>query len=235
MKEKGIYEDTAIIISSDHGENLGELGIYSEHGTADAVTCRIPLIIKWPGVRSSGPDKGFHYNLDFSSTIDELLGGDGGTNPLSHSFASSVLTNTDSSRPYLVISQCAHVCQRSIRWGQWLYIKTWHDGYHLFPDSMLFDIENDPHEIHDLAQNLPMICQQAEIYLEEWQAHMQSTMPDKQEIDPMITVLKEGGPFHARGKLKTYIERLEKTNRGWAVSELISKHPEEFKYEEPKP
>ena len=28
---------------------MGELGIYSEHGTADEATCRIPLIIKWPG------------------------------------------------------------------------------------------------------------------------------------------------------------------------------------------
>ena len=31
LKELGIYEDTAIIITADHGENLGELGIYSEH------------------------------------------------------------------------------------------------------------------------------------------------------------------------------------------------------------
>lgn len=31
LREKGIYEDTAIIITADHGENMGELGIYSEH------------------------------------------------------------------------------------------------------------------------------------------------------------------------------------------------------------
>ena len=33
----------------DHGENLGELGPWSEHGSADAITCRIPMIIRRPG------------------------------------------------------------------------------------------------------------------------------------------------------------------------------------------
>src|SRR5699024_530024 len=47
LKEQGIYEDTAVIITSDHGENMGELAIYSEHATADYPTCHIPFILKW--------------------------------------------------------------------------------------------------------------------------------------------------------------------------------------------
>jgi choline-sulfatase len=47
LKEQGVYDDLAVIISSDHGENLGELGIYGEHGTADGITPHIPMIIKW--------------------------------------------------------------------------------------------------------------------------------------------------------------------------------------------
>ena len=35
-----------IIVSADHGENLGELGIYVEHGTADDATCHVPFVIK---------------------------------------------------------------------------------------------------------------------------------------------------------------------------------------------
>ena len=35
LKELEIYDDMAIIITSDHGEDLGELGIYSEHGVCD--------------------------------------------------------------------------------------------------------------------------------------------------------------------------------------------------------
>lgn len=34
LKHAGIYDQTAIIISADHGENIGELGIYGEHATS---------------------------------------------------------------------------------------------------------------------------------------------------------------------------------------------------------
>src|SRR5690606_15681015 len=64
LKEKGIYDDMVIIISSDHGENMGELGIYAEHGTADNITCRIPMIVKWPNGMKNHVDNALHYNVD---------------------------------------------------------------------------------------------------------------------------------------------------------------------------
>ena len=35
LRELGIYYDTAMVVTSDHGENLGEGGIYAEHATTD--------------------------------------------------------------------------------------------------------------------------------------------------------------------------------------------------------
>ena len=67
-----MYDDLAIIITADHGENFGELGVYSEHGTADEPTCHIPLIIKWPGVRPGSTDRGFHYLLDLAPTVADF-------------------------------------------------------------------------------------------------------------------------------------------------------------------
>ena len=50
LKDNGLYDDDlAIIITADHGEDLGEFGIYGEHGTADEPVCRIPMIVRWPG------------------------------------------------------------------------------------------------------------------------------------------------------------------------------------------
>lgn len=48
------------------------------------------------------------------------------------------------------------------------------------------------------------------------------------EVDPLWTVLKEGGPAHAKGFLKQYLDRLKNTGRGWAVPELEKRHPSEF-------
>jgi len=49
------------------------------------------------------------------------------------------------------------------------------------------------------------------------------------ETDPLWTVMKEGGPFHARDRLAKYCEFLKKTGREWAIPELQKKHPNEFK------
>lgn len=47
--------------------------------------------------------------------------------------------------------------------------------------------------------------------------------------DPMWTVLKEGGPFHANGHLPMYIEeRLLPTGRIEAAEKLKKRHPQEF-------
>jgi hypothetical protein len=132
----------------------------------------------------------------------------------------------DCGRDSLVISQCAHVCQRSVRFGPWLYIRTYHDGYHLFPTSMLYHIEDDPHEQRNLADEHPDVCRDAVYILNNWHDDMMATMPDN--VDPLWTVIREGGPYHPRGRLREYCERLEQTGRAWAVPELKKRHPGEF-------
>ncbi len=226
MEKKGVLDDLAIIVTSDHGENQGELGIYVEHATADNITCRIPMIIRWPGGRAGHVDNGLHYNLDLAPTLAEMFGQEAQPAWDGVSYAPAVAEGRECGRDYLVVSQCAHVCQRSVRTGPWIYMRTYHDGYHLFPDEMLYNVEDDPHEQHDLAQERPEVCAEAARLLGEWHTDMMSTVPDG--VDPLQTVLREGGPFQARGHLRKYCERLAATDRGWAVEELKRRHPGEF-------
>jgi arylsulfatase A-like enzyme len=227
LNSKGILEETAIIVISDHGENLGELGCCSEHGTSDYITHRIPLIIKWPGAKKGIIDEKLHYNIDLLPTIGDMLeikvpeGIDG------KSFAQTIKHGTDCGRDWLVLSQCCHGCQRSVRWKDYIYIKTYHDFYHLYPDEMLFNIKLDPHEQNNLAPQQPELCAEAsQLYL-KWYDEMMKTSP--YPFDPLWIVLKEGGPAHSRGRLKDYCKRLEETGRSWAIEELKRRHPEEFK------
>ena len=240
LKELGIYENTAIIITSDHGECLGELGSYNEHGEADYCTTHIPLIIKWPGLPVGQALNGLHYNVDLLPTLAELLGGFRqpfmppvcGVGPQrvydGESFAAQLRDGTHEGREYLVLSQCAHVCQRSVRFGDYLYIRTYHDGYHLTPEEELFNVKEDPHETRDLAEEQPQLCWKGAWYLERWVAQQMQTMPEGYTDDPMWRVIHEGGPFHCKGYLKQYCDRLTETGRGWAVPELKRKHPREL-------
>lgn len=225
LEAQGVMNDLAIIITADHGENIGELGLYGEHATADIPTCRIPMILRWPGAKAGHVDSGFHYNLDLLPTLAELFERPAVARWDGRSF-SEALQGEKCGRDHLILSQCAHVCQRSVRFGPWLYMRTCHDGYHLFPDEMLFDLETDPHEECSLAAEKPEVCEEAREKLAAWHEEMMSTMQGAP--DPLDTVLCEGGPFHAKGRLKRYCEYLEATGRGWAIPELKKKHPGEF-------
>jgi arylsulfatase A-like enzyme len=228
LKSAGVYDDTAIIISGDHGENLGELGIYAEHGTADEYTCHIPLIIKFPGGAQGKRDPAFHYNLDLAPTLMELLGCKPEAIWDGKSYATTIRTGEPAGRDEVILSQGCHVCQRSVRWDKWLYLRTWHDGFHLFPSEMLFDLEADPHEQDDVTAKFPEICREGAWRLSRWHdaqmEKMATTVGDC--VDPLWTVIREGGPAHANpyegsdrssGKFAQfflkYLKRLEATGR----------------------
>jgi arylsulfatase A-like enzyme len=236
LKVAGVYDDTAIIISADHGENYGELGIYAEHGTADEGTCHIPMIIKWPGGRSGVSRSGLIYNLDLAPTLAELIGFEAPSVWDGRSFASSITGDADAGRDQLVLSQCAHVCQRSVRWDRWLYIRTYHDGFHCFPREMLFDLASDPHEQNDLAPTLPEVCREAAWRLMNWHDLQMARMSllASDSVDPMWTVMREGGPFHARltrpgnpggmEGVEKYLKRLEATGRSDGAATIRATH-----------
>jgi hypothetical protein len=43
-----------------------------------------------------------------------------------------------------------------------------------------------------------------------------------------MTVLREGGPFHTRGRLPAYLERLRATDRSAHAERLAARHPDEI-------
>jgi len=223
LKEQCIYDETAIIISSDHGENMGELGLYAEHGTADNITHHIPMIVKWPG-GAKGKNPGFRYNADLVPTLAELLDVPASDKWDGKSYAKVINgTGEDLGRDSLVLSQQAHVCQRSARFGDWIYIRTIRDGWQEFEDEMLFNLKNDPHEQFNIAAKHPEICAQGAKIILDWQDAMMKTSTS--DRDPMWTVYSEGGPHHAPVKhAPAYIQRLETSGRDHAAKRLREKY-----------
>jgi choline-sulfatase len=232
LAQQGVLDQTAIIITADHGENLGELNIYGDHQTADHITARVPLIIRWPGVtdaQAGRVDDALHYHMDFAATTIELTGGTVPDNWDGRAFTKSLQAGESEGRDYLVLSQGAWCCQRAVRFkgpaGQDLIcIRSYHDAYHAYRQVMLFDLNNDPHEQHNLADEHPDWVASADALLNQWHQQMMETATTK--IDPMDTVLAEGGPLHARGQLPAYLKRLEQTGRSQWAQALVKQYPD---------
>lgn len=241
LEEEGVWDDVAIIASADHGENMGELGIYGDHITADAITHRIPMIIRWPGKvspsRIGGENTGLHYGLDLAPTIAELLGaeppevwdGESFAYALRDPESGGTATGAPGSarkpdpvtggRSELIFGQAAGTVQRGVRFDNWMYVRTYHDGWNVLPKEMLFDLDADPYELTNLAEERPDICREAVYRLTNWHDEMMATMPEGYTTDPLWTVIAEGGPAHSRHALPTFLKRLEDRGDGTAFAE----------------
>lgn len=213
LKSKGLYDDTAIIISSDHGEDLGELNVYACHHTADEAVCHIPLIVKWPGVTEKLAGRALdalHCHVDLAATVLKLAGGTVPGQWDGQSFDGALLRGADEGRPYVVSSQMTGACQRTIRFDQYLAIRTYHDGYHCYPEWMLFDVVRDRHMQRDLASERPADLARAAELLELWRTEALPAATGSH--DPLHTVLEAGGGI-ARQRLSCPLLKTSTGNR----------------------
>ena len=216
-----VLDETAVLVSSDHGEAFGELGVYADHQGADEATCHIPAVLRWPGTPPR-VHEGLQYHLDVAATVVELAGL---RVPASWDGTPVDLVG-GVGRPYLVLSQGVWSCQRGVRFGDHLYLRTWHDGYHgHWADEMLFDVVHDPHETNDLWDTDAEISRAGASVLARWTYEQL----DRSGLDdPMETVRSEGGPFHVRKHLGPYLERLRATGREEWAQVLATRHPDEL-------
>ncbi|MFW9941168.1 MAG: sulfatase, partial [Candidatus Thorarchaeota archaeon] len=221
LKEQGIYDETIIIVSADHGESQGELNVYGDHLTGCHIINRVPMIIKWPDQNWGKKYESLIYQTDIAATVIDKLG----SSVPNFWDGKSILTELENKdhlgRKYLTISQNAWSCQRTVRFENWTLIKTYHTGLKNFPEIMLFDFENDFHMLNNVADQTPEIVTRGLKYLNEWHLEMLKGHPNNK--DPMETVLQEGGPFHTRGQLKSYLRRLKKTGREDMVKIILSR------------
>jgi arylsulfatase A-like enzyme len=226
LADAGVLDETVVVVTADHGEMQGELNVWGDHQAAEHITSRVPLIVRWPGLPGGRVDTALHYQFDWAATTIELAGGTVPENWDGTSFAPAFREGRDQGRAYLVLSMGAWSCMRSVRWDKFLCSRVYHDGYKDMPEVMLFDLASDPHEQQNLAAEQPDTVRRGMSMLSDWYAEQMRTATH--DVDPLMTVLREGGPWQVRGQLARYAERLRATGRAAAADWLLSEHAEDL-------
>ncbi len=219
LADHGVLDDTAIVISADHGEAMGEQGIYGDHVCAGEAVHNIPMIVRWPGGAQSATYDGLLYNVDFHPTLCELLGLPIPSGWDGASFAAAVRGEQWVGRPYLVWDHALYSCQRAVRTPDWLFIRTYQPGLYPLDPKMLFDMRNDPHQTVNIAAAEPACCAAMDAMMQDW---LQAALGHHASPPDPLQAVIETGPWKYV-TLQEWIPRLRAKGRDADADAIISR------------
>ena len=150
LKQRGDYENTLIVYSSDHGEMLGDHGLWGK-GFPHQPSAGVPLCIAGPGVRQGSESDAMASLIDVTATFMDYA--EAGTleyqdgQSLRPLLGSATEHHRDYSRSAL-----------TIRDGPWRFVQDQRyklvEGFGQEP-RQLFDREADPFEDENIAESKP--------------------------------------------------------------------------------
>ncbi len=157
LEALNLKDDTLVVYASDHGDHIGERGLWWKHTMYDE-SAKVPLIMRWPGRIEAGARRAENVSLlDVSFSFLDAAN----AQPLPNSQAASLMPLAKGQaagwRDTAVSEYCVDpdegysggrwTLQRMVRSDRWKYI--YHDGH----PEQLFDLENDPSELFDRAND----------------------------------------------------------------------------------
>lgn len=146
LDELGLREDTLILYTADHGEMLGERGIWYKNSFYDP-SVRIPFLWSWPKALPRGKTVAAPVmNLDIFPTLCELAGLTPPPGLAGRSLA-GLLHGTDAGTDRVALSEN----YRSGHSGRMIRTQDWKYFFYLDGESFLYDMRNDPREEKNLA------------------------------------------------------------------------------------
>jgi choline-sulfatase len=145
LEQRGQLEDTYVVFTSDHGEMLGDHGLYTKSVPYDGAV-HIPLLVSGPGIAGSRVSSALIELIDVHPTLCELANLPLQENVDARSFA-TVLEGEATNHRTDIVSAIRHFC--SIRTNRYAFI----DNYNDLPE--LYDLETDPHELENIAPQRP--------------------------------------------------------------------------------
>jgi len=155
LKAGGQWSNTIVIFSGDNGLSLGEHGLFGKQNLYEFGGMHVPLVIAGPGI-PQGKSDAFVYLMDLFPTFAEFAGAKVPAGVEGQSLV-PLLTGQKTKLRDVLYTAYRNV-QRSIRDDRWKLIR-----YPQINKTQLFDVQNDPHELTNLADQPEHAAKAAEM------------------------------------------------------------------------
>lgn len=149
LEKKGIIKNTVIVFTSDHGEMLGDHGLYAKSVPYES-SIHVPLIIAGPGIDGERVSDAIVELIDCNATVCELAGLTPTPNIDAQSVVPILKKETDSHRDEAVSMLNNFRCIRTKRYK---FIENQNDI------NELYDLQNDPWELTNIAGENNKLCE----------------------------------------------------------------------------
>lgn len=172
-ESRGLLDNTIVVLVADHGENLGEHGIFYRHAGLWETTTHVPLMVRWP--RGEGRiRRGLVQTIDLFPT---LLHAAGVAPPSNDGTDLGELIDGQRRGRSAVFAEHSDGSGAMVRTGRYKYFTS--RGNPLIPDGeRLFDLESDPGEERNLVgQGLAIETELAAV-LRRWLSERRYTPGD---------------------------------------------------------
>ena len=169
LEASGAAANTVVLVLGDHGESLGEHGIYYDHKGLHDPQLHIPLLVHVPGFEPGRSDR-LVSTLDVVPTLEDLLGVRVTPHPSGRSLF-PLLQDPHADLPWRteLIHDHARNQGVAIRKDGWKLILPINPDYPLFRSGpRLYHIAEDPGEQHDLASSEPARLASLRAHLTPW-------------------------------------------------------------------
>jgi arylsulfatase A-like enzyme len=171
LDSSGRLENTLIVFASDHGLAIGSHGLFGKQNLYEH-SMNSPLIISGPGIPQGKRIAALCYLLDIFPTLGELSGVAGPEGNEGRNLA-PILSGRQNTVYSSIFTAYTDV-QRAVRDERWKLIV-----YPMINNSQLFDLENDPGEMHDLSNDPKHVSERNRLttLLRDWQKRLGDSQP----------------------------------------------------------